>query len=249
MLLLADNLHVSVDGKKVLRGVTLRVERGESVALMGPNGSGKTTFAYTLMGHPKYKAEEGRIYLDGEDVTHLKPYERSLRGMFLSFQSPPEVRNVRLVNLALAAYNKRLGHEAGLLQIYDPKFIPMLKRLAEEVGLGEQMLYRELNVGFSGGEKKRSEVLQAMLIRPKVAVFDEPDSGLDADGLAKLGSSLKRLLTEGVGILLITHYTRIFRHVDPDRIYVMVGGRIVDEGDVDIAKRIDEVGYKAYFSH
>ena len=237
-------IEASIGDKKVLRGVDLKLEKGEVIALMGPNGSGKTSLAYVTMGHPLYSLDNGRIILDGEDITDEEADERSLKGVFLAFQSPPEIPGVRLSNLLLAAFNKRRGVEGDLLKLTDPTFLKKVNNLVQKVGLPRDILYRELNIGFSGGEKKRSEFLQAYLLEPKYVILDEPDSGLDADGLQMVGKMIAEMKEQGKGILLITHYTRIFKHVEPDKVVVMYNGRILAEDGLGLALKIDEVGYK-----
>ncbi len=239
-----ESVEASISEKKVLRGIDLKLKQGEVIALMGPNGSGKTSLAYVIMGHPLYTLDAGRILLDGEDVTDEEADERSLKGIFLAFQSPPEIPGVRLSNLLLAAYNKRKGVEGDLLKLTDPMFLKRVNTLVEKVGLPKDILYRELNIGFSGGEKKRSEFLQAYLLDPKYVILDEPDSGLDADGLRMVGKMIAEMKESGKGILLITHYTRIFKHVEPDKVIVMYNGRIALEDGLSLALKIDEIGYK-----
>ncbi len=239
-----ESVEASIGEKKVLRGIDLKLKQGEVIALMGPNGSGKTSLAYVIMGHPLYTLDAGRILLDGEDVTEEEADERSLKGIFLAFQSPPEIPGVRLSNLLLASYNKRKGVEGDLLKLTDPMFLKRVNTLVEKVGLPKDILYRELNIGFSGGEKKRSEFLQAYLLDPKYVILDEPDSGLDADGLQMVGKMIAEMKENGKGILLITHYTRIFKHVEPDKVIVMYNGKIALEDGLSLALKIDEVGYK-----
>jgi Fe-S cluster assembly ATP-binding protein len=244
MILEIRGLHAGIDDKKILNGVSLSVGRAELVSLMGPNGSGKTSLAYIIAGHPRYKIYDGRILFEKEDITDLSPDERSLRGIFLAFQNPPEISGLRLLNFMLASYNKRLGHRSNLLFVHDASFLQRTREYAGLVGLGQELLYREVNVGFSGGERKRAEFLQALLLKPKLAILDEPDSGLDADGLEMIGRLIRKLIDEGTSVLLITHYTRIYRYVEPSRIYVMHEGRIVAEGGLEIARAIDEGGYR-----
>jgi len=247
-LLEVSGLRAGVDGKEILRGVDLAVEESQLVAVMGPNGSGKTTLALVIAGHPRYEVYGGRVVFRGEDITGLKPHERSLRGIFLALQSPPEVSGVRLINFMLASYNKRLGLRGSLLTVADGSFLSRAKQLASELGLSAALLTRELNVGFSGGERKRAELLQALILKPKLAILDEPDSGLDADGLQKVSRAIKSLLSEGASVVLITHYTRMFKYIEPDVIYVMHGGRIALKGGLELASRIDEAGYEGLFA-
>ncbi len=231
--------------KVVVNGVSLRVDRGEIVALMGPNGSGKSSLAYTLMGHPRYEVVSGDILLDGESIVGLPPEERSLRGLFLGFQNPVEVEGVKLSSLIVASYNKRVG-ERDLFKTSNPRVFIEMNKYASMLGLRSELLYRDVNVGFSGGERKRSEMLQALMLNPRYVILDEPDSGLDVDGVKVIANSIELLRSRGTGVLLITHYTRILRYVKPSRVYVMVNGRIVASGGYELAEKIDREGYGMY---
>lgn len=173
-----EDLHVEVEGKEILRGINLEVKSGEIHALMGPNGSGKTSLSLALMGHPKYKITKGRITLDGEDITNLEPHEKAKRGLFLAFQNPIEIAGVRLSTLLVAEYNKVSGANASVMEV-----ISKVKNISKEVGIADSLLNRGVFEGFSGGEKKRVEILQMLLLKPKIAILDEPDSGVDVDGL------------------------------------------------------------------
>lgn len=230
------DLHVSVGGKVILKGVDLALEAGEVHALMGPNGSGKSTLAFAVAGHPEYRVEKGRISLLGEDITPLPPHERARKGLFLGFQYPPEVEGVKLREfLRLAAANCQEPF-CEFQKLYKGA----LGRLGLE-GLGE----RELNVGFSGGEKKRSELLQMCVLRPKVALLDEPDSGVDVDALKLIASCIREAAGSGTAVLLITHYSRILSHVPPSRVFVLFEGRIVREGGPELAEEIERTGFEA----
>ncbi len=246
MPLEAEKLSVEVGGKRILHGVSLKLERGEIVAVMGPNGSGKSTLLYTIMGRPGYEVVEGSIRADGEELTKMPPEERSLRGVMLAFQDPVPVPGVKLVSLVTAAWNKRQGRKD--LSKPDPRLSVELRRLAKELGLREELLFRDVNVGFSGGEKKRSELLQLLALKPRYALLDEPDSGLDVDGVKTVAGAAARLRDEGAGLLVVTHYARILRFLEPDRVYVLVNGRIVDEGGAELAHRIDREGYSRYLT-
>ncbi|MEB3774146.1 MAG: Fe-S cluster assembly ATPase SufC [Desulfurococcales archaeon] len=243
------DLHVNVHGKKVLRGVSLNVDYGTIHAIMGPNGSGKSTLAYTIMGREGYEVEKGDIRLDGESILDLPTEERALKGLFMALQDPPQVPGVRISTLMIAALNKRAGSN-DLTRIRDPKIVRRLYQLAEELGLTREILQREVNVGFSGGEKKRSELLQALVLDPKIVILDEPDSGLDVDGVKKVSEFLTDLKARGKGILLITHYARMFKYVKPDIVTVLIDGRIAVQGGPEIADLVEEKGYayirKAY---
>lgn len=231
--------------KNVLYNVSLSVAPGEVHAIMGPNGSGKTSLLYGIMGHPRYIVQSGRVLLDGEDITHLSPEEKSLRGIFISFQYPVEVFGVRLSTLLIAARNKRMG-ETDLLKIGDARMIREMRHLASRIGLKPEFLRRDVNVGFSGGERKRSELLQALYLKPRYMLLDEPDTGLDVDSVKVIAEHISSAVEEGVGVLIVTHYARILNYVKPDKVSVIVNGRIVDSGGPELAGVIDREGYKKY---
>ncbi len=233
------NLKVAVEGKEIIKGVSLAIKSGETHALMGPNGSGKSTLALALAGHPNCKVS-GKIFLGSREISGLKPEERARAGLFLAFQYPVGVEGVSLFNfLKTARGNLDRKTSAGTL-------LAELRTLASEAGLDEVFLKRELNAGLSGGEKKRSEVLQALALQPKIAVFDEIDSGLDVDALRIVAESIRRLAEGGVGVLVITHYQRILRYLQPDFVHVLVGGKIMESGKKELAARLEERGYQSY---
>ncbi|MCE4601728.1 MAG: Fe-S cluster assembly ATPase SufC [Desulfurococcales archaeon] len=236
------DLHVNVYGKKVLKGVSLNVGYGAIHAIMGPNGSGKSTLAYTVMGREGYEVEQGDIRLDGESILDLPTEERALKGLFMALQDPPQIPGVRLTTLMIAALNKRQG-SSDLTRVRDPKVVRRMYSLAEELGLSRDLLQREINVGFSGGEKKRSELLQALVVRPKIIILDEPDSGLDVDGVKKVSEYLVDLKAQGHGIMLITHYARMFKYVKPDMVTVLLDGRVAVQGGPELADLVEERGY------
>ncbi|ACP35392.1 FeS assembly ATPase SufC [Sulfolobus islandicus Y.G.57.14] len=236
-----EDLHVEVEGKEILRGINLEVKSGEIHALMGPNGSGKTSLSLALMGHPKYKITKGRITLDGEDITNLEPHEKAKRGLFLAFQNPIEIAGVRLSTLLVAEYNKVSGANASVMEV-----ISKVKNISKEVGIADSLLNRGVFEGFSGGEKKRVEILQMLLLKPKIAILDEPDSGVDVDGLRMISYFINKLKNElNVGYLIITHYRRILDHISADKVHVLYRGKIIAEGGMELAKLIDEKGYEA----
>ncbi|MCE4627977.1 MAG: Fe-S cluster assembly ATPase SufC [Desulfurococcales archaeon] len=237
-------LKVKVGKALVLKGVDLAVRPGEIHALMGPNGSGKSTLAYTVLGREGYEVEEGEILLDGERITELPTHERAKKGLFLGFQEPPAIPGVRMSSFLIALHNKRTGQEDDLFKLTNPRFLARLRELVRRVGLPDSVLQREVNVGFSGGEKKRSELLQALVLEPKYLILDEPDSGLDVDGVRTVASILREQAERGAGILLITHYTRMFSFLQPDRISVLYNGRIVASGGMELAEEIDREGYQ-----
>lgn len=233
-----EDLHVEVEGKEILRGINLEVKSGEIHALMGPNGSGKTSLSLALMGHPKYKITKGRITLDGEDITNLEPHEKAKRGLFLAFQNPIEIAGVRLSTLLVAEYNKVSGANASVMEV-----ISKVKNISKEVGIADSLLNRGVFEGFSGGEKKRVEILQMLLLKPKIAILDEPDSGVDVDGLRMISYFINKLKNElNVGYLIITHYRRILDHISADKVHVLYRGKIIAEGGMELAKLIDEKG-------
>ena len=232
------DLHVSVAGKKILNGVNLKINQGELHALMGRNGSGKTSLALALMGHPKYKVGQGEILLNGENVTSLPPHKRAKLGLFLGFQYPTEVPGVTLKNFLWKTY-KNLNNGISFVDFNDT-----LSEKLKEFEM-ENFATRYLNEGFSGGEKKRAEILQLAVLKPKIAVMDEIDSGTDVSALKIVANGLKKAVEENTGILLITHYQRILNHVKPDFVHVLVDGRIVKSGDYNLAKEIEEKGYEA----
>ncbi len=240
-------LRVKVSGREILKGITLDVDYGEIHAVMGPNGSGKTTLAYAIMGREGYDIVEGDIRLDGESIKNLSTDERALKGIFLAFQEPPAIQGVRFSTFLIAMINKKM-RARDLTTLKDPSKLREVYKLLGEVGLNRSELTRELYVGFSGGEKKRAEMLQALLLNPKIVILDEPDSGLDVDGVRKVAEIIKRLKKEGKAIILITHYPRLFNYVEPDKITVLVDGSVVMRGDAKLANIIEEKGYHGIIS-
>lgn len=239
--LVVENLHVEVEGKEVLKGVNLEVNRGEVHVLMGPNGSGKTTLSLALMGHPKYKITKGRILLEGEDITGLEPYERARKGLFLAFQNPIEISGVRLSTLLTLEANRVFGSS-----IKTEETLSVIRDVAKRVGLSESLLNRSVFEGFSGGEKKRTEIAQMLLLKPKIAILDEPDSGVDVDGLKIIADNISKLLQENsAGFLIITHYRRILEYVKPTKVHVMYKGKIVVSGGEELSTKIDREGYES----
>jgi Fe-S cluster assembly ATP-binding protein len=235
--LLVEGLHAEVDGKEILKGVDLRVPAGEIHALMGPNGSGKSTLAYTLMGHPKYNVTEGKASFDDHDLLSLTPDERARLGVFLSFQYPTAIPGVTMVNF-LRASLRSLGKEMPARE-----FMQALKREMDALKMDEQFRSRYVNEGYSGGEKKRAEILQMALLRPKLAILDETDSGLDVDALRTVAEGVKRLSGPDMGILIITHYYRILEFLTPDVVHVLHDGRVVRSGGAQLAREIEVTGY------
>ena len=248
-LLEIKNLHVATeDGTEIVRGVDLRIDTNEVHAVMGPNGSGKSTLAYALMGHPAYRITEGEIVLDGEDVTELEADERAQRGLFLAFQYPHAVPGVTVASFLRSAVNAirkaKAGGEDDPIKI--PEFRKKLDAAVKELKVPKEMAGRYLNEGFSGGEKKRVEILQMALLEPRIAILDETDSGLDIDALRIVAGGVKRLVGPAMGALVITHYQRILNYIEPDFVHVFVDGRIVEEGGPELAQKLEAEGYEAF---
>jgi Fe-S cluster assembly ATP-binding protein len=244
LLLEIDNLHVAVDGSEILRGVSLSVADGEVHALMGPNGSGKSTLANTLLANPAYQVTRGAIRFRGEDVTRLPTDERAARGIFLGFQHPEAIPGVSVLNFLRQAIAVRKGiTDLSVLEVR-----LSLMEWTKRLGMDDRFQERYLNEGFSGGEKKRNEILQMALMEPDLAILDETDSGLDIDALRAVGDGIRevRAARPNLGILMITHYQRILDHVAPDVVHVLLDGRIVATGDAELARRIESEGFDSF---
>ena len=238
------DLHVAVEDTKILKGVDLTVGQGEIHALMGPNGTGKSTLAYALMGHPKYDVTQGQMLFNGQDLEDLEPDERARLGLFLAFQYPVAIPGVSLANFLRSAINAQLRadnpDEKG---ISIPKFRKMLKEKMDLLQMPHEFAGRYLNEGFSGGEKKRAEILQLAVLEPEIAVLDETDSGLDIDALRIVASGVDALAGPELGVLIITHYQRILNYIKPDHVHIMLDGQIVESGGADLAEHLEEHGY------
>ena len=246
------NLHVALeDGTEIVKGVDLEVDLGQKHAVMGPNGSGKSTLAYALMGHPAYEVTEGQIVFDGEDITELGADERAQRGLFLAFQYPHAIPGVTVTSFLRSAINANRkaagGGEEDPVPI--PEFRDNLLAAMEELKVPRELASRYLNDGFSGGEKKRVEILQMAMLKPKIAVLDETDSGLDIDALRIVANGVNRLVGPETGALVITHYQRILDYVTPDFVHVFVDGRIVADGGPELAHKLEAEGYEAFSSN
>jgi Fe-S cluster assembly ATP-binding protein len=237
--LVVKDLHAEVGGKEILKGVNLELRSGELTAMMGPNGSGKSTLAYALMGHPKYKVTAGTVKLDGKDLLALSVDQRARAGLFLGFQYPQEVSGLSLSKFLWTSYMQRHTPENADAE----KFGVDLTTHLGYLGMDESFLKRSLNEGFSGGEKKRTEVLQMATIDPVFAILDEPDSGLDIDAVKAVGETVAKLEHPGVGILVITHYQRILKYVKPHRVFVMVDGVVALSGGRELAEELEAKGY------
>jgi Fe-S cluster assembly ATP-binding protein len=243
------DLHASIEGKQILKGVSLKVVQGEIHAIMGPNGSGKSTLANTLMGHPKYKVDSGDILVNGESIVGMPPDQRAKRGLFLAFQYPLEISGVPLAQFLRSAYRSVRGETksdtkgVGGEMITALAFKKKLEEKLKEVDMDPAFSKRYLNEGFSGGEKKRAEVLQMAILQPAIAIMDETDSGLDIDAVRKVAEVVARMAGPEMGVLLITHYQRILEYIKPQFVHVMANGRIFRSGGPDLAKVLEEKGY------
>ena len=235
-----NNLHVSVEGEMIVKGVSLEVKEGEVAAIMGPNGSGKSTLVNTIMGHPSYVVEKGEILVDDVNIVELGTDERAKLGLFLSFQYPSAISGVTIPNFLRTALNSMKSVQTPV-----PEFMKLLKEKMALLGMDVNFAKRYLNEGFSGGEKKRNEILQLAVLEPKIALLDETDSGLDVDALRIVADGVNAVKKKtGMGVLLVTHYQRLLNYIKPDKVYIMVNGRIVKEGDALLALEVENKGYE-----
>ncbi len=242
-LLTISDLHASIAGKEILRGITLRVNKGEVHAVMGPNGSGKSTLAQVLAGHPAYEVTAGEVTYDGEDLLELEPEERARRGVFLAFQYPVEIPGVSNAYFLRAAYNE-IRRARGDEEVDPLEFAELMDERLEMIGMDHSMLNRSVNTGFSGGEKKRNEILQMAVLQPKLGILDETDSGLDIDALRTVSDGVNRLRADDRSFVVVTHYQRLLNYIVPDRVHVLAGGRIVRSGGKELALELEERGYE-----
>jgi Fe-S cluster assembly ATP-binding protein len=235
-----DGLKAAVEGKEILKGLSLKINSGEVHAIMGPNGTGKSTLASTLMGHPKYEVTEGSVSLDGEDVLEMATDERARAGLFLAMQYPSEITGVTNADFLRSAINARRGegHEMSLI-----KFIRHMESKMKELEMNPEFMHRYLNEGFSGGEKKRNEILQMLMLEPKIVILDEIDSGLDIDALRIVAAGVNAMRSENRSFLIITHYQRLLNYITPNFVHVMMQGRIVKSGGPELAERLENEGY------
>ena len=245
MMLNVQNLHASVDGKEILKGLTLEVPAGEVHAIMGPNGAGKSTLSYVLTGRHGYEVTAGSATLDGEDLLALAPDERAARGVFLSFQYPLEIPGVPALTFIRTALNAQ-RKARGEAEITAPEFLKLARTKSADLKIDFDMLKRALNVGFSGGEKKRMEILQMAMLSPRFLILDETDSGLDIDALRIVSDGVNALRSPDRGMLVITHYQRLLDYIKPDRVHVLSGGRIVASGGPELAHELEREGYERY---
>lgn len=238
------NLHVNIDGKEILKGLDLTVEQGKIHAIMGPNGTGKSTLAYTLMGHPSYTVTEGEVHFKGQNILELEPDERSRLGIFLAFQYPVAIPGVTVANFLRTAINaRRRAVNAEDKGMPIPEFRKLLKEKMDLLRMDHTFAGRYLNEGFSGGEKKRAEILQLAALKPEIAILDETDSGLDIDALRIVADGVNALMSNDMGMLVITHYQRLLNYIKPDYVHVMLDGRIVESGGPDLALHLEDQGY------
>lgn len=239
------NLHVSIDGNEILKGLDLTVEQGKVHAIMGPNGTGKSTLAYTLMGHPSYEVTEGEVFFKGQNILELEPDERSRLGVFLAFQYPVAIPGVTVANFLRTALNaRRRAENPEDKGIPIPEFRKLLKEKMAMLKVDQAFAGRYLNDGFSGGEKKRAEILQMATLQPEIAILDETDSGLDIDALRIVSEGVNALLSNDLGVLVITHYQRLLNYIKPNYVHVMLAGKIVESGGPDLALHLEEKGYE-----
>ncbi len=244
MALEIEKLRIGIADKEVLKGVSLKIESGEIVALMGPNGSGKSSLAYAVAGHPNYQILSGKIRLNGEDLTSMTPDGRAKLGLFLAFQYPVGIPGVSVREMLLAVLREREKDEKKIPAL---EFRRILEEGAKELAMNPELLSRGINEGFSGGEKKKMEILQLRTLKPKYAILDETDSGLDIDALKIVAQGAKKAAREAnVGTLVITHYQRILKYLKPDRVIVLKNGVVVDEGGEEVVERLEQEGYSAY---
>src|SRR5437588_7115217 len=244
-LLEIKNLHATVDGKQILNGLDLIVNKGEVHAIMGPNGSGKSTLAYVLAGKEDYVVTEGEVLFDGTNVLELEPDERAARGLFLAFQYPLEIPGVATMTFLRTALNAQ-RKKRGQAELTTPEFLKRVREVAGQLGIGQDMLRRGVNVGFSGGEKKRNEILQMALLAPRLCVLDETDSGLDIDALKIVADGVNRLRSPERAFVVITHYQRLLNYIVPDVLHVLARGRIVRTGGKELALELEAKGYAHY---
>ena len=239
--LIIDNLHVSVDDTPILKGVDLTVPKGEVHALMGPNGSGKSTLANALMGHPSYEVSEGRVEFKGRDVLTLQTDARARLGLFLAFQYPSEIPGVRVASFLRLALNARRENEISVME-----FHRLLQGKMQALQMDRKFAQRYLNEGFSGGEKKRNEILQLAVLEPEIAILDETDSGLDIDALRVVADGVNRMRGPDLGVLVITHYQRLLNYIVPDHVHVLIDGRVAASGGKELALQLEAEGYESF---
>ena len=237
-----QNLHAEIDGNEILKGIDLEIEPGKVHAIMGPNGSGKSTLSYVLAGREDYEVTKGDILFNGESILELSPEERAAAGLFLAFQYPVEIPGVQMTTFLKTALNA-VRKERGEEELDAIDFLKLMKRTCADLGISDEMMKRAVNVGFSGGEKKRNEVLQMAMLQPKLAILDETDSGLDIDALKVVADGVNKLRSPDRSFLVITHYQRLLDYIEPDIVHVLAKGRIIKTGGPELAKELEEKGY------
>ena len=244
-MLKIQGLEVSVEDKKILHGIDLEIKPGEVHCIMGPNGAGKSTLVNSIMGHPKYDIVSGEVFMDSENILDMEVFERACSGLFLAFQYPKEIEGVTMLSFLLSAYNSQMqARDESFKPLKAFKFKKLIRPYLEALSIDESFLQRYINHGFSGGEKKKSEVLQLKLFQPKFALLDETDSGLDVDALKIVSEGINDAKKNGMGVLIVTHYQRILDYVQPDFVHVLKDGKIVQSGGADFAKELESKGYQ-----
>ena len=246
-LLEIKNLHVSIGDKEIIKGLNLEINYGEVHAIMGPNGTGKSTLASALVGKPDYNITEGTVIFKGKDLTEMEPEERALEGLFLAFQYPVEIPGVSMINFMKTIIDARRKHQ-GLEPVAPADFLKMVKESGKLVGINDKMKGRAVNEGFSGGEKKKNEIFQMAMLKPELAILDELDSGLDIDSLKIVAEAINKLRNDKNAFLIITHYQRLLDYIIPDFVHIMNDGKIVKSGDKELAKILEEQGYDGVMS-
>ena len=241
MILEIKDLHVSIEGKEIIKGLNLTVSEGKKYVIMGPNGSGKSTLAKAIMGHPQIKVTEGDILIDNKSILGMKTDERARLGLFLQFQSPVEIEGVGYINFL------HLAKQSSGSSVSTKEFMKEVRAGISNLGMSDDFIKRPLNQGFSGGEKKKSEILQMGILKPKIAILDEPDSGLDIDAIKVVSENVNKISDANkTGLLIITHYSRILSYITPDTVHVMVNGRIVSQGGRELIEKLEKEGYDSY---
>ncbi|OPZ31986.1 MAG: putative ATP-dependent transporter SufC [Bacteroidetes bacterium ADurb.BinA174] len=241
-LLQINNLHAIVENKEILKGINLEVKKGEIHAIMGPNGSGKSTLSSVLAGNPKFEVTRGTVHFNGKDLLEMEPEDRAREGIFLSFQYPVEIPGVSMVNFMRAAVNEQRKYK-NEPPISASEFLKLMREKRELLGMDSQLVNRSVNEGFSGGEKKKNEIFQMAMLKPKLAILDETDSGLDIDALRVVASGVNKLHTEDDAVLVITHYQRLLDYIKPDKVHVLYNGKIIKSGEPDLALELENRGY------
>ena len=241
-LLQIKNLHAIVENKEILKGINLEVKKGEIHAIMGPNGSGKSTLSSVLAGNPKFEVTRGTVHFNGKDLLEMEPEDRAREGIFLSFQYPVEIPGVSMVNFMRAAVNEQRKYK-NEPPISASEFLKLMREKRELLGMDSQLVNRSVNEGFSGGEKKKNEIFQMAMLKPKLAILDETDSGLDIDALRVVASGVNKLHTEDDAVLVITHYQRLLDYIKPDKVHVLYNGKIIKSGEPDLALELENRGY------